>query len=141
MKASIDALTIIMGFEAFKEKPYRCPGGVLTIGYGTTNGVTKDMKVTHQQAVDLMKKDISKIEYFLNSEILIPLKQNQFDALISFVYNIGISQFKTSTILKLLNKGNIGLASQEFTKWSFIKKVWWRGLYRRRLAEKALFDL
>lgn len=139
-RASLHSILLIMGFEGFRPTPYYCFGGVLTIGYGTTSGITSNMRVTHDEAVKLLMADVSNIDRFLNKEILIPLNQNQHDALVSFIYNIGERRFKESTMLKLLNEGKIEDASMQFTKWSFVRKVWNRGLYRRRVAEKALFD-
>ncbi len=138
-KAGEAAFDLIKCFEGFRPKAYWCPGKILTIGYGTTIGVKAGDVVTHEEALQLLKRDISYFEDVVNSCVTVPLTQSQFDALISFVYNVGATAFKNSTLLRKLNDSDYAGAANEFTRWSFVKKVFLPGLKRRRDAEKALF--
>lgn len=140
MNLSPNGKKLIKGFEGCRLKAYKCAAGVWTIGYGHTNKVRPDDVITQQEADQLFDNDI--IIYCSNVEKLVkvPLEQNQFDALVSFTYNIGINAFKSSTLLKLLNSGKYNEASQEFLRWNKAGGRVLEGLTRRRKEEKRLFD-
>ena len=145
MKTSKAGLDLIKQFESFRAAPYLCSAGVPTIGYGTTvypNGIKvklSDQKITQQLAESFLQRHVNAIEKDILSLIKVPLKQNQFDALVSFSYNVGFGAFRDSTLLKLLNAGDIDGTSKQFERWNKAGGKVSNGLTRRRNAEKALF--
>lgn len=145
MKTSKAGLDLIKEFESFRSAPYLCSAGVPTIGYGTTvypNGIKvklSDQKITQQLAESFLQHHVNAIEKDVLNLVKVPLKQNQFDALVSFAYNVGIGAFGDSTLLKLLNAGDIDNASKQFERWNKAGGKVSNGLIRRRKAEKALF--
>ena len=110
MKTGTRGKKLIKSFEGFRAIAYICPAGVPTIGYGTTriNGsrVKEGMKITSDEAEVFLEQDLKVFEDAINHNVLVEINQNQFDALVSFVYNVGIANFKKSTLLKKLNKGD-----------------------------------
>ncbi len=140
MNISKNGIDLIKNFEGLSLKAYKCPAGVLTIGYGHTGkDVFKEQKITEKEAENLLIKDLIIHANNVNNLINVPLTQNQFDAIISFEYNIGINAFKNSTLLKLLNKKRYLEASNEFDKWIYCNKMKSKGLINRRKKEKELF--
>lgn len=141
MKATKNCLDLIMQFEGFQEKTYICPAGILTIGYGHTKEVTKDMVCTKEQAIEWLKDDLAVVEETLNNlmDDGLELNANQFDALCSFIFNVGNGAFKKSTLLKFLLKGQYEEASKEFLKWNKASGKELSGLTKRRQAEQDLF--
>ncbi len=146
MQTGKAGLELIKSFEGLGLKAYLCPSGVLTIGYGHTgkvrgNKITLQTTITPEEAETLLKEDLIRFEKAVNSLVKVPLNNNQFDALVSFVFNIGINAFSTSTLLTLLNSGDYKGASQQFKRWIYGngKKVL-EGLEKRRAAEKKLFN-
>lgn len=119
---------------------YKCPAGVYTIGYGHTKGVKKGLKITKKEAEAFLREDIEQFENGVNKYVSVPLTQNQFDALVSFVYNVGLGAFKTSTMRKKLNTKDYAGAANEFLRWNKSNGVVLTGLIRRRNAEKTLFE-
>lgn len=140
MKASNNGIDLIKKYEGCRLTAYKCPAGVYTIGYGHTNGVKKGQKISLKQADLFLREDIGKFENGVNKAVSVPLTQNQFDALVSFTYNVGLGAFKTSTLRRKLNAGDYKGASKEFLRWNKANGVVLDGLKRRRNAEKALFD-
>ena len=135
MKTSNYAIESIKQFESCRLTAYKCPAGVLTIGYGHTKNVTSGMKITQVQADNFIKNDISPIELFLNGQNL-NLKQSQYDALIDFMFNLGISKFKNSTLYKLIKaKSSDEKICAEFMKWIHSGKKVLPGLVKRRQWE------
>lgn len=139
MQISQVGINLIKSFEGCQLTAYRDPVGVLTIGYGHTSGVRDGEVITQQQAEDLLRQDLDVYENGINSGVKVPLNQYQFDALVSFSYNVGVSAFLQSTLLELLNKGDYVDASNEFDKWVHAGGKVLQGLVTRRNAEKALF--
>lgn len=139
MKASEKAIWLIEDFESCQLAPYRCPSGVWTIGYGHTEGVTATSPmITRDEAVALLDKDIARFERAVNEAVHVPLNQNQFDALVSLCFNIGVGAFRTSTLVRKLNDGED--AAPEFDRWNQSKGEVLPGLVRRRDAERKLFE-
>ncbi|AWL20192.1 TPA: lysozyme [Acinetobacter nosocomialis] len=144
-KTTSDAgLNLISGFEDTQFKAYDDGVGVWTIGTGTTvypNGVKVKQgdTCTPEQAKTYFKYDLAKFEKTVNESVIVPLNQNQFDALVSLAYNIGSGAFKASTLLKLLNKGDYQGAAAQFLVWNKAGGKVMKGLVRRREAERALF--
>lgn len=145
MRASEASLSIIKRFESFRAKPYRCPAGIPTIGYGSTfypggRRVTmNDPPVTERYAVELLQNLVRDFEAGVSRLVRVPLTQNEFDALVSFVYNVGLGAFEESTLLRLLNDGNKAAAAEQFKRWDKSGGKVLNGLVDRRKAERALF--
>lgn len=132
---------IIKEFEGLRLDAYRCPANVLTVGWGHTGpDVKTGMVITLDQAEELFTKDVQKFVEGVNYAVRIQLTQNQFDALVCLSYNIGVSAFQHSTLLRKLNAGDIKGAAAEFLRWNKGGGVILAGLTRRRIKEAALFS-
>lgn len=135
---------LIKTFEGLRLEAYLDTGGVWTIGYGTIkypNGVRvkKGDKITEAQANEYLKSDSKWVDACLDKLVTAKITQGKFDALASFVYNIGESQFKSSTLLGKLNSGDVAGAANEFDRWVNDNGKRIQGLVNRRAKEKALF--
>lgn len=135
---------IIREFEGFKAEAYLDIGGVWTIGFGTIkypNGqrVKKGDTCTREQAEQWLKNDCKWVDACFDKYVTAKTTQNQFDALASFVYNIGETAFAKSTMLTLLNQNNFTAAANQFDRWVFDNGKRITGLANRRTKEKALF--
>ena len=145
MKTSDNGVDLIKGFEGFRSHPYLDSAGVPTIGYGSTyylNGASVTMSddlITEPQAASMMKLILAKYEQAVTRYVQTPINQNQFDALVSFTYNVGMEALRKSTLLKKLNKGLHVEASKEFKKWVYAGGNKLKGLENRREKEKIVF--
>ena len=140
MKTSILGLNLIKSFEGVRLLAYKCPAGILTIGYGHTGSdVTKGKTITLNEAENLLKKDLKKYESAVNNSVKVPLNQNQFDALVSWTYNVGVGAMANSTLLKKLNAGLYHEVPTQLKRWNKASGKVLSGLVRRREAESALF--
>ena len=139
MKTSERGLTIIKSFEGVKYRAYLCPAGVWTIGYGHTKGVKEGDTCTSAQADEWLQDDLSASEEAIGRLVQVPLTQGQFDALVSFVFNLGSGNLDTSTLLRKLNARDYPGAADQFPRWNKAKGKVERGLTRRRQAERLLF--
>ena len=144
MKTSENGVELIKRFEGLELEAYQDIAGIWTIGYGHTGpDVEPGMKLTEREAEQLLRKDLKPREQAVESAVKVSLNQNEFDALVSFVYNVGASAFRSSTALKRLNRGDRLGAADALTWWNkatvsgVLREV--LGLTRRRAAEKALF--
>lgn len=142
MRLSQKGIDLIKKFEGIRLKSYICPAGVLTIGYGHTGSdVTPNMQITEQEAERLLWKDTESAQQTVSSFVSVKLNQNEYDALVSFTFNVGSTAFVNSTLLRLLNHGaERNVVASEFMRWvkaGSDEAV--PGLVRRREAEKALF--
>lgn len=146
MKASNKAIELIKESEGLRLNAYRCSAGVLTIGYGHTKDVREGIRITEAEADTLLRMDVVDCEDTVNKYVKVPLNQNQFDALVDFVFNFGETKFRYSTLLKKLNDGNYKEASEEILRWNKAfdpkRKVYVElaGLTKRRNKEKELFN-
>ena len=154
MEVSEKCISLVKRFEGFVSKAYLCPANKVTIGYGHCAGVHLGDTITEQEAETLLHKDLNKfasqISYTLNQD-KITVRQNQFDALCSFAFNLGYSALVFSTLWKKLKQGDYEGAGAEFTKWVYITKtdkltgerfkLKLKGLEQRRKAEQELFNL
>jgi len=139
MKVSSNALQLIKHFEGCKLKSYRCSAGVLTIGFGSTGPHVYEGKViTQQEADNLLIDDLERFERQVDSLDLM-IKQHQFDALVSFAFNLGFGSLQKSTLLKKIKAGDFSAAASEFLKWNKAGGVVLPGLVKRREAESKLF--
>ena len=142
-KAGIE---MIKTFEGFRAAPYKCSAGVPTIGYGATfypggKKVTmSDAAITEEQAVELLANMLVSFEKYVDSYCVDTITQNQFDALVSFAYNLGPANLKSSTLLKKVNANpNDESIRLEFMKWVKAGGKTLTGLVRRREAEANLY--
>ena len=137
---TVHNIDIIKKHEGLRLEAYMpTPNDVWTIGYGHTHTTQKGMKITAGQAESLLRKDITLVEKAVNKLVVVPLTQNQFDALSSLVFNIGEGAFSTSTLLRLLNAGDYEGAANQFPRWNRQKGRVLNGLTRRRQEERQLF--
>lgn len=139
MKTSDNGIGFIRAHEGCKLTAYQDGGGVWTIGVGHTKGVKKGQTITQVQADKFLADDLAPVESCINGKVTAALNQNQFDALASFVFNVGESAFKGSTLLKKLNAGDYPGAANEFPKWCHDNGKTVQGLLNRRIDEQALF--
>lgn len=139
MKISEAGLDLIKSHEGFRSDAYLCPAGIWTIGYGHTGDVEEGQSVTEEEAEELLLQDVAFAENAVNSLVEVELSQQMFDALVCFVYNVGIGAFEQSTLLRLLNQGQMEEAAEQFLRWNKAGGKELAGLTRRREAERALF--
>ena len=139
MKASVDAYELIKQFEELRLEAYLCPAGIWTIGYGHTSGVSPNSFITIQEADEYLHRDVAAIEMQLN-KLNLSLRQCQWDAIVSFVFNIGIGNFKASTLLaKIRINPDDNSIIDEFLRWVYANGKVMRGLQKRRLKEMKLY--
>lgn len=127
-------------FEQCRLVAYKDIKGVWTIGWGHTRMVCPGMTCTQAQADAWLLEDIAIYEKDVNDHVTIQLNQNEFDALVDFAFNLGCGALNGSTLIKLLNAGDIHGAAGEFEKWDHAGGVEVAGLLRRRIAEEQLFE-
>lgn len=152
MKTGDAGVALIKSFEGFvplayddlapkrKLTPGMRPFGTLTIGYGHTGrDVVIGRRITPAEGEALLRADLATAEAAVTHRVSVPLNQNQFDALVSFVFNCGETNFARSTLLRLVNAGQFERAAREFAKWNKSGGKVLTGLIRRRSAEAALF--
>lgn len=133
------AIDLIKKYEGFSARPYKCPAGVLTIGYGRTINV-KPYDITTEEAETIwLDKYVKTIADQILAIVKVELSNNQICALIDFVYNLGIGNFKSSTLLRKINQGDFSAAANEFLKWNKAGGIVLKGLENRRIAERMLF--
>jgi lysozyme len=143
-KINQDGLNILKNFEGLSLEAYDDGGGVWTIGWGHTKGVKQGQIITLEDAEKFLLDDLEDAEKAVESMVKAELNDNQFSALVCFVFNIGAGQFKTSTLLHILNDGKFGAynvekAAEQFDKWVFDNGKRLGGLVKRRKAEKDLY--
>lgn len=139
MNISQRGINLIKKYEGLELKAYKCTAGIWTIGYGTTKGVVPGMAITEKQAEEFLKRDIRYFELWVDKLIDVPLKQNQYDALVSFTYNLGEGALKDSTLRKFLNQSRYDLVPAQILRWNKSKGKILPGLVRRREEESKLF--
>lgn len=139
MKINSEGLELIKKSEGLVLHSYRDAVGVLTIGYGHTGGVKEGDNISKEKAEELLRLDLAKFEAGVLSLVKVPLNENQFSSLVSFSYNVGLGNLKTSTLLNKLNKKDYKGASEEFPKWCHAGGRTLQGLVKRRELERQLF--
>jgi len=140
-KITQDGLDFIQDVEGCKLFAYLDTGGVWTIGVGHTGPeVVKGLTCSMEQALQWLKEDSEEAQEAIRQSVEGLLTQNQFNALVSFVFNVGINAFKKSTMLKLINKGDFDGAAKEFTKWNKDNGKEILGLSKRRILEQSVFE-
>ena len=144
MQTSDKGIALIKQFEGCKLTAYQDSVGVWTIGYGWTKPVDgkpirAGMTIKQETAERLLKTGLVSYENDVSRLVKVDLTQGQFDALVSFTYNLGARSLSTSTLLRKLNAGDYAGASDEFLRWNKAGGKVLNGLTRRREAERALF--
>lgn len=146
MRTSEAGLALIRTHEGLRLKSYLCPAGKWTVGYGHTRGVTANSTCTKAEAEIMLVADCTDCEDAIHHLVKVPIRQTQFDALVSFVFNFGGRKFEKSTLLKLINDRSLISAAKEFPKWvnglnpKTGKYEILNGLVLRRADERALFE-
>lgn len=144
MNFSDNGLDLLKQLEGFRAKPYADSGGKMTVGYGhlivSGDGVGSSGDViTTSKATELLSGDVSRTVGAVNNGVTSIITQNQFDALVIFAYNVGTGAFSKSTLLRILNAGDVAEAANQFLRWDRVGGVPNSGLRNRRLAEQKLF--
>jgi lysozyme len=144
MQVSANGVAFTQQFEGLSLTSYPDPGtggAPWTVGFGHTGpDVTPEMTITQAQAVAFLQEDLTRAGQAVNGLVHVTLTQNQFDSLCDFVFNCGAGNFRSSTLLRLLNAGNYAGASAQFAVWNLAAGRVMPGLVRRRAAEQALFN-
>ena len=143
MNISQEGLSLIKKFEGCKLESYKCAAGVWTIGFGSTSGVVKGMEISQERADMLLLEDVEVFEEAVNNLVEVDLEQNQFDALVAWTFNLGSTNLKNSTLLKVLNDKNYEGVPEQIKRWNKAtvdgERQVLEGLVRRREAESLLF--
>jgi len=139
MRTSPEGIALIKKFEGCRLTAYQDSVGVWTIGYGSTKDIKKGMRISLHMAEDFLVKDLEEAEDAVKRYVAPTLTQNEFDALVSFTFNLGGGALRTSTLLNKLNGHDRQGAADEFTRWVYAGKKKLSGLVRRRNAERAMF--
>ena len=141
MNIGPSGIALIKQFEGCKLRAYRDSVGVLTIGVGHTGpDVVDGMVITQAQADDLLRSDLKDAEGCVNREVTVPLTENEFSALVSWVFNLGCGTFRKSSVLRYLNESNYDMAAEYMKKYDRAGGQVLAGLTRRREAEAELFE-
>lgn len=141
---NINTLNLIKKFEGFRSRMYKDSAGLPTIGYGTLIDEPSELKymtepISVQEAEELLMIDLKRLIKPCLQKIKVELNQNQFDAIASFIYNLGSGNFLSSTLLKKINKSDFKGAAEEFPKWCRAGGREVQGLINRRNEERILF--
>lgn len=144
MKISKLGLNLVRHFEGMYLRGYKCPANVWTIGYGHTGLVDGkpihgNMIITEEKAIELLQQDMAVFENAVKDSVKVPLTQNQFDALVSFAFNVGAGALRKSTLLRLLNQGKYEEVPSQLLRWNKGGGKVLAGLTRRRKSEAHLF--
>lgn len=141
MKISEDGIALIKEFEGISLRAYKDSVGIWTIGHGHTGTeVCEGLEITEERAEEFLRADVHNAERCVERLVAVPLTQGEFDALVSFVFNLGCSRLRNSTLLRLLNDADYDGARNEFARWNKADGQVLAGLTRRREAEAKLFD-
>jgi lysozyme len=144
MQISFNGINTLKTFEGFRKDAYLDTGGVWTIGYGTIRWkdkpVEQGMTITEPEAELALQADLAWAQTAVNQLVRVPLKQTMFDSLVSFVYNVGESAFRKSTMLRKLNNKDYVGAGNEFPRWVFDNGKEIKGLVARRRIEQSMFN-
>ena len=131
---------LIRDFEGFRTHAYQDAVGVWTIGYGHTKGVHENMIISAAQGEQMLLEELKEYENYVDELVHVPLHQYQYDALVSWVYNLGPTNFKSSTLLRKLNEGKYEEVPAEIRRWDKAGGKKLEGLTRRRNAEAEMFE-
>lgn len=136
---SENATKLIASFEGYRDRAYQDQGGIWTIGYGHTKGVKEGDTCDESAAMTMLDADILVVDKAIARLCPVPLSQDEYDALTSLIFNIGIGNFAHSTVLNELIRGDYQKAADAILLWDKVHGVDNPGLLRRRQAERLLF--
>jgi len=139
MKISKEGIALIKKFEGIELEAYQDSVGVWTIGYGHTKGVKEGDNISLKKAEQMLEEELVEYEGYINNMVELGLEQNQFDALVAWVFNLGPTNFKESTLLKVLNEGKYNEVPAQMRRWNKANGEVLDGLVRRREAEAKMF--
>jgi lysozyme len=139
MQPSIKCVNLIKEFEGFRAEAYKCPAGVWTIGYGHTHCVKEGDQMTEVYADVLLGRELYRLARRVDAIITVAPRQGEFDALVSFAYNLGVGALAGSTLLTYYNEGLVKHAAEQFLRWNKAGGKVLAGLTRRREAERRIF--
>ena len=140
MKISSEGLALIKKFEGCELTAYKCAAGVWTIGYGHIKGVYEGQTITQSEAESMLQHEMKEYEGYINSAVTVSLSQNQFDALVSWVFNLGNGNLRASTLLKVVNAEDYEGVPAQIKRWNKAGGKVLQGLIRRREAEALLWQ-
>jgi len=140
-RISVRAKNMIKQFEGLRLEAYLCPGGILTIGFGHTKNVRVDQRINEMEANALLDADLQRFEQAVTDYVDVPLHDNQFGALVSFCFNVGVAMFARSTLLQLLNRGWYQQVPAQLLRWNRVAGREVAGLMARRKEEVRLWSL
>jgi len=140
MQISQKGVELIMHFEGCRLEAYLCPAGVWTIGYGHTRGVKEGDTIDQEGAEAFLIEDLEEFEDHVQRLVEVDLNQDQFDALVSWTFNLGYGNLAESTLLARLNDGLYEEVPEQIKRWTRAGGVILPGLVKRRNAEAALFQ-
>lgn len=138
-RISAEGIAFIKQWEGLRLDAYRCSAGVWTIGYGHTASAREGMRITEAQADKLLLQDLALFEAEVSRAVDVKLTDNQFAALVSWAYNVGVRAMHSSTLIRKLNAGNFGAVPGELARWNKVKGNVSQGLSNRRAAEAGLW--
>lgn len=139
IETSQAGIDLIKRWEGCRTTAYKCPAGVWTVGYGHTVTAKVGMSISYDKAEELLRQDLQRFEKAVKTLAKVPLSQNQFDALVSFTYNVGVKAFGDSTLLSLLNQKKYLPSADQFSRWTKAGSKTLPGLVLRRSEERDLF--
>ena len=140
MKISEEGLSLIKKFEGCELKAYQDSVDVWTIGYGHPKGVEDGQEITQEEAEEMLASELDEYEGYINDLVECDLEQCQFDALVAWVYNLGPTNLRSSTMLKRLNSNDLEDVPNQIKRWNKAGGKVLNGLVRRREAEALLFE-
>lgn len=140
MQISNKGLELIKFYEGLELEAYKCAAGVLTIGYGWTHDVKEGDTITEERAEELLREGIVQYENAVHDLVDVPLEQHQFDALVSWVYNLGKANLAASTLLKKVNAQEFDEVPDQIRRWNKAGGKVLEGLTKRRESEAKLWS-
>ena len=140
MQISNKGLELIKFYEGLELEAYKCAAGVWTIGYGWTHDVKEGDTITEERAEELLREGIVQYENAVDDLVNVPLEQHQFDALVSWVYNLGRANLASSTLLKKVNAQEYAEVPEQIKRWNKAGGKVLEGLTKRRESEARLWS-
>ena len=140
MNISQEGISLIKKFEGCELEAYKCAAGVWTIGYGHTKDVKEGDSILKEDAESMLVHELQKYCNDVDIAVKVDLKQNEFDALVSWTYNLGLTNLNSSTMLRVLNEGKHDEVPAQMKRWNKASGQVKQGLVRRREAEALMFE-
>lgn len=140
MNISKEGIALIKKFEGCELEAYKCAAGVWTIGYGHTKDVKEGEVITKEEAESMLIHELQEYCNDVDIAVKVDLKQNEFDALVSWTYNLGPTNLNSSTMLRVLNEGKHDDVPTQIKRWNKAGGEVLKGLVRRRNAEALMFE-